>query len=113
MYDVAAEEDVVEAGRRSSADRPDRCRRAHGAADRLTDPCRTSVAPERRDDQRGLVVEDDSVADDADVGVPDDAATCRPVVPVFPGEDEADNYHSRTLRLVDYLVELGVLHLEE
>lgn len=72
-------------------------------------PCRT-FGQER--DERGLVVaEDDSAVDDADGVVLDDAATCHLAIPVFPGEDEADNYHILSLRLED-LVELGV-HLEE
>lgn len=71
-------------------------------------PYRTFV-PGR--DARGLVVEDDSAVDAADEAALDDVSTCHPVVPVFPGEDEADNYHSRILRRLD-LVELGV-HLEE
>lgn len=74
----------------------------------MIDPYRTFV-PDR--DAHVLVVEDDSVVDVADGVALDDAATCLPVIPVFPGEDEADNYHSRNLRLL-YLVELGV-HLGE
>lgn len=57
-----------------------------------------------------MVVEDDSAVDAADGVVLDDVSTCHPGVdPVFPGVNEADNYHSRILRVLMGLVE----HLEE